>query len=100
MPTGRTLIGRAVTRFPGRTAADLRAAIAARATTWEGEGYAWPEQLGMFRQQTAKNLRAVRDEVAARCGATARVATWATPAAGSGRCASTRGGRAARGGRR
>jgi len=56
------LIGRARTRFPGRTAADLRAAIEERATTWEGEGYAWREQLGMFRRQTAKNLRAVRDE--------------------------------------
>ena len=44
--------------------ADLRAAIAARTTSWEGEGYAWTEQLGMFRRQTAKNLRAVRDEVA------------------------------------
>ena len=57
------LIGTARTRFPGRTADDLRAAIAARTTTWEGESYAWSHQLGMFRQQTAKNLRAVRDEV-------------------------------------
>ena len=57
------LIGRAQTRFPGRTAADLRAAIAARATSWEGEGYAWTEQLGMFRRQTAKNLRAAREEI-------------------------------------
>ena len=56
------LIGRARTRFPGRTAADLRAAIETRTTTWEGEGYAWTEQLGMFRRQTAKNLRAARDE--------------------------------------
>ncbi len=57
------LIGTARTLYPGRTAADLRAAIAARATTWEGEAYAWTHQLGMFRQQTAKNLRAVGDEV-------------------------------------
>ena len=57
------LIGRARTRFPGRTAADLRAAIETRTTSWEGEGYAWSEQLGMFRRQTAKNLRAVREEV-------------------------------------
>jgi predicted metal-dependent phosphoesterase TrpH len=57
------LIGRARTRFPGSTAADLRAAIEARTTSWEGEGYAWIEQLGMFRRQTAKNLRAIRDEV-------------------------------------
>jgi predicted metal-dependent phosphoesterase TrpH len=60
------LIGRARTRFPGRTAADLRAAIETRATTWEGEGYGWTEQLGMFRRQTAKNLRAVREEVSGR----------------------------------
>jgi hypothetical protein len=57
------LIGSARTRFPGRTAEDLRAAVLARTTTWEGESYAWSHQLGMFRQQTAKNLRAVRDEV-------------------------------------
>lgn len=54
-------IGRAVTRFPGRTEDELRDAILARATTWQGDAYAWPEQLGMFRQQTAKNVRAVRD---------------------------------------
>ena len=57
------LIGTARTRFPGRTSADLRAAIADRTTTWEGESYAWSHQLGMFRQQTAKNLRAIRDEL-------------------------------------
>lgn len=57
------LIGSARTRFPGRTAEDLRAAILARTTTWEGESYAWSHQLGMFRRQTAKNLRAVKDEV-------------------------------------
>lgn len=55
------LVGQALTRFPGRTEDDLRAAIAARATTWDGSAYGWPEQLGMFRQQTAKNVRAVRD---------------------------------------
>lgn len=58
------LIGSARTRFPGRSADDLRAAILARTTTWEGESYAWSHQLGMFRRQTAKNLRAVKDEVA------------------------------------
>ncbi|MFN8619635.1 MAG: PHP-associated domain-containing protein [Chloroflexota bacterium] len=57
------LIGSARTRFPGRTPDDLRAAILARTTTWEGESYSWRHQVGMFRQQTAKNLRAVRDEV-------------------------------------
>jgi predicted metal-dependent phosphoesterase TrpH len=54
-------IGRAVTRFPGGTEDELRDAILARATTWQGDAYGWPEQLGMFRQQTAKNVRAVRD---------------------------------------
>jgi predicted metal-dependent phosphoesterase TrpH len=57
------LVGSARTLFPGRTAEDLRAAILARTTTWEGESYSWSHQLGMFRQQTAKNLRAVKDEV-------------------------------------
>ncbi len=45
----------------GTTEDDLRAAILARTTTWEGSAYAWPEQVGMFRRQTAKNVRAVRD---------------------------------------
>ena len=57
------LVGRATTRFPGRTQADLRAALLERTTTWDGRAYAWSEQLGMFRQQTAKNVRAVRDTV-------------------------------------
>ena len=56
-------IGRAVTLFPGHSADALRAAILARDTTWQGDPYAWPEQLGMFRQQTAKNIRSVRDTV-------------------------------------
>lgn len=55
------LVGRATTHFPGSTDEDLRAAIIGRTTTWVGDAYAWPEQLGMFRQQTAKNVRAVRD---------------------------------------
>lgn len=58
-----TSIGRVVTTFPGHTADDLRHAIAARTTGWAGEGYAWRDQVGMFRQQTGKNLRALRDEV-------------------------------------
>ncbi len=56
-----TSVGRAVTRFRGDDAEALRAAILGDATAWEGTGYAWSEQLGMFRQQTAKNARAVRD---------------------------------------
>lgn len=54
-------VGRAVTRFRGDDADALRRAILDDATAWEGTGYAWSEQLGMFRQQTAKNARAVRD---------------------------------------
>jgi predicted metal-dependent phosphoesterase TrpH len=54
-------VGRAITRFPGQTPDDLRAAVLARTTTWDGSAYAWPEQVGMFRRQTAKNMRAVRD---------------------------------------
>ena len=54
-------IGRATTLFRGSSEDDLRAAILARTTTWQGSAYAWPEQVGMFRRQTAKNIRAVRD---------------------------------------
>ena len=57
------LVGRAITRFPGSSEDDLRAAILARTTTWEGSSYAWPEQVGMFRRQTAKNVRAIGDTV-------------------------------------
>lgn len=56
-------VGRAVTRFRGEDAEAVRRAILDDATAWEGTGYAWPEQLGMFRRQTAKNVRAVRDTV-------------------------------------
>ncbi len=56
-------VGRALTLFRGTSEDDVRAAILARATMWRGSAYAWPEQLGMFRQQTAKNARAVRDTV-------------------------------------
>jgi len=55
------LVGRATTRFPGHTGDDLRAAVLARTTSWDGTPYAWPEQLGMFGLQTAKNVRAVRE---------------------------------------
>lgn len=56
-------IGRVVTTFPGTTPEALREAIAARATGWEGSAYPWREQFDMFRQQSGKNLRALRDEV-------------------------------------
>jgi len=54
-------VGRAVTRFPGHSEVELRAAVLGRTTTWDGTAYAWPEQVGMFRRQTGKNVRAVRD---------------------------------------
>ncbi|MET0772623.1 MAG: PHP-associated domain-containing protein [Candidatus Limnocylindrales bacterium] len=56
-------VGRAITRFRGDDAGALRRAIVDDATAWEGTAYAWSEQLGMFRQQTAKNARAVRDTI-------------------------------------
>lgn len=57
-------VGHAVTSFPGRTADDLRAAIAAGTTEWSGDPYTWRRQLDMFVRQQHKNARAV--------GATAR----------------------------
>jgi predicted metal-dependent phosphoesterase TrpH len=56
-----TSVGRAITRFRGDDAAALRQAILDDATGWEGTAYPWSEQMGMFGEQTAKNIRAVRD---------------------------------------
>ncbi|MET1232317.1 MAG: PHP-associated domain-containing protein [Candidatus Limnocylindrales bacterium] len=56
-------IGQASTRFEGRTADDLRRAIEARATTWEGEFYPSMAQVGMLGRQVRKYVRDVRDEV-------------------------------------
>jgi predicted metal-dependent phosphoesterase TrpH len=56
-------IGRALTRFPGRSPDDLRRAILERTTGWEGEPYPLGAQLETFRHQLRKNARAVRDEV-------------------------------------
>jgi predicted metal-dependent phosphoesterase TrpH len=56
-------VGSAVTLVPGHAAADLRAAVAARDTAWEGRPYGWREQLGMFGWQQRKNAAAVRDEM-------------------------------------
>lgn len=58
-----TDLGQAVTLFEGSAPEDLRRAIEARATDWEGTFYPWRAQASMFRQQMAKNARAVRDEV-------------------------------------
>jgi len=56
-------VGGAVTIFRGRSAEDLRAALAARDTAWEGGAYTWQEQLQMFGRQQRKNAAAVRDEL-------------------------------------
>jgi len=56
-------VGSAVTLFRGRSAADLRIAVAARDTAWDGRAYTWQEQLHMFGRQQRKNAAAVRDEV-------------------------------------
>jgi hypothetical protein len=58
-----SFVGRATTRFRGSDAEALRRAILDDTTAWEGTAYAWSEQMGMFRQQTAKNARAIRDTV-------------------------------------
>jgi predicted metal-dependent phosphoesterase TrpH len=56
-------VGSAVTVISGESAADLRTAIAERDTAWEGQAYAWREQLSMFGAQQRKNAAAVRDEI-------------------------------------
>ena len=60
-----TNVGSTVTivRADGTVEQSLRRALAERDTRWEGRGYSWTGQLRMFRQQTRKNLAAVRDEV-------------------------------------
>jgi predicted metal-dependent phosphoesterase TrpH len=56
-------VGSAVTIVRGARASDLRAAVAARDTAWDGRAYGWSEQLRMFGHQQRKNAAAVRDEV-------------------------------------
>jgi len=56
-------IGQATTRFEGRDAQDLRRAIEARMTTWEGSFYPPFAQVGLFGRQVRKYARDVRDEV-------------------------------------
>jgi len=56
-------VGAAVTIYKGTCAADLRAALEARDTAWQGEPYTWQNQLRMFGQQQRKNLAAVADEL-------------------------------------
>ena len=56
-------VGTAVTIFPGHTAADLRAAIEAGQTSWEGARYTWPGQVATFRRQLGKYAAGIRDNV-------------------------------------
>jgi predicted metal-dependent phosphoesterase TrpH len=56
-------VGAATTHFAGQSATDLRAAIVAGTTTWEGTAYTWRAQVETFGQQMAKRGRLVRDYV-------------------------------------
>ena len=59
-------VGQAFTTFPGASPSDLRAAILARTTGWEGTFYPFGSQFAMFRRQVRKYARDVRDEVRGR----------------------------------
>lgn len=52
-----------IVREAGNVETSLRRALAERTARWEGYGYTWRSQLGMFGQQTRKNLVALKDEV-------------------------------------
>jgi len=56
-------VGSAVTTFSGSSADDLREAILAGTTEWEGSAYTWRAQVSTFGQQMAKRGRHVRDYV-------------------------------------
>lgn len=55
-------IGQALTTFEGRSADELRDAIVARTTAWQGQPYPWRMQFSTFRRQMGKNALALRDE--------------------------------------
>lgn len=59
-------VGSAWTSFPGRSATDLRLAIAARTTEHHGQFHGATGQLGTFGQQLRKRGRDARDEVTGR----------------------------------
>ena len=59
-------VGSGWTTFPGRTADDLRAAIAAGTTEHGGSFHGATGQVGVFGRQLRKRARDVRDEVAGR----------------------------------
>ena len=56
--TTRTLV-----RKTGTVEESLRAALAERDTRWQGHVYSWRSQVGMFSQQTHKNIAALGAEV-------------------------------------
>lgn len=56
-------VGQAFTKFEGTTPEELRRAIQARATTWEGSKYTFPGQVSTFGRQLGKYSRGVRDTV-------------------------------------
>jgi predicted metal-dependent phosphoesterase TrpH len=56
-------VGQAVTTFAGSSAGDLRRAIEARQTDWQGSKYTWPGQFATFRRQVGKRATALRDDV-------------------------------------
>jgi predicted metal-dependent phosphoesterase TrpH len=56
-------IGRATTSFTGTSADDLRRAILAGTTEWQGTAYPFGHQLKTFRGQLGKYARAMQDEV-------------------------------------
>ena len=59
-------IGQGLTRFPGRSAAELRAAIVAGTTTWEGVFHSPLEQVGLLGHQVRKYARDAKAEVRGR----------------------------------
>jgi predicted metal-dependent phosphoesterase TrpH len=59
-------IGQGSTLFPGATAIDLRAAILAGQTSWQGTFHATAGQLGTFSRQLRKYGRDIRDETRGR----------------------------------
>jgi hypothetical protein len=59
-------IGSGWTTFPGRSAVDLRAAIAARATEHGGSFHGATGQVGVFGRQLRKRAVDARDEVVGR----------------------------------
>ena len=83
-------IGTGWSRFPGRTAEDLRAAIETRTTEHGGTFHPVTGQLETFGLQLRKRSRDAATSSGAASSAMERAATTAIPAAGSARRASSR----------